>query len=231
MLFSSADVVNQINSNFEPVWESVHPVPIVSIDFGNGRKITRTLNGNIATYLCTSEGKVLDVIPGLNTPTAFLERLSQFQLLHRYVLSQFGAAAAERLMNYHKQQALALKEERGPDRLIIATDTGKLSVERSIKLVPASKAQAAAITHDKRPKTEFEESVLWNALVEDTKLNETVRREQIHRKIAEIGAVKPQQMVKWLYQDVLHVDLDDPYLGLGEMLFKDYPFANEEARR
>lgn len=235
MLFSSADVVKQINGGFEPAWESVHEVPTVSINFGNGRTITRTLNGNIATYLCTSEGNVLDVIPGLYVPNAYLECLGQFQLLHRLVLSQFGAAAVERLTAYHKQLALALKEGRPPDVLVQTSDTGKSSVERTIKLMPVSKAakaaRDAALADSKQATSEFEEVALWNALVDDTKLNETIRREQIHRKIAEVGSVKPAQLVKWLYKDVLHVDLDDPYLGLGEMLFKNYPFAKEDAQR
>jgi hypothetical protein len=49
--------------------------------------------------------------------------------------------------------------------------------------------------------------------------------------LAEVGMIKPDAIVKWLYKDVLHADLDDPYLGLGDVLFKNYPFAEEDARR
>jgi len=42
--------------------------------------------------------------------------------------------------------------------------------------------------------------------------------------LAHPGA-KPADVTKQLYREVLHADIDDPYLGLGETLFKDYPFT------
>ena len=48
-------------------------MPTVEIDFGNGRKLKRTVNGNIATYVCSPDGRVLDIIPGLNSPEAYLD--------------------------------------------------------------------------------------------------------------------------------------------------------------
>ena len=83
MLFSSADVAKQINDMFEPAWETVRPVPTVTIDFGNGEKITRTLHGNIATYVCTREGTVLDVLPGIYEPKAYTHRLVGIATLHQ----------------------------------------------------------------------------------------------------------------------------------------------------
>ena len=68
MLFSSNEVADYINAEFEPVWESVRPVPIVTIDFGNGHTVRRTLHGNIATYICGSDGSVYDVLPGISPP-------------------------------------------------------------------------------------------------------------------------------------------------------------------
>ena len=66
----------------------------------------------------------------------------------------------------------------------------------------------------------------WKLLAEDTRLNESIRRRQIHEKLWQAGLVPPEKVVKWLYRDVLHADLDDPYLGLGTMLFADYPFKD-----
>ena len=60
MLFSDESVASFVNANFEPAWESVRPVPLVHIDFGNGQVLTRTLHGNILTSVCTAEGLVLD---------------------------------------------------------------------------------------------------------------------------------------------------------------------------
>jgi len=59
----------------------------------------------------------------------------------------------------------------------------------------------------------------WNLLTEDTRHNEAVRRLQIHGKLLEATGVRPEQLTRWLYKEVLHADLDDPYLGLGKTLF------------
>ena len=79
------------------------------------------------------------------------------------------------------------------------------------------------------PPLSSSELATWNALAQDTRLNETTRRAQIHDLLARAGLVRPEQVVKPLYKDVLHADLDDPYLGLGSTLFGSYPFATEEA--
>ena len=63
MLFSQASVADFVHGAFEPVWESVRPVPIVRIDFGNGNVLTRTLHGNILTSICTPDGFVVDALP------------------------------------------------------------------------------------------------------------------------------------------------------------------------
>ena len=41
----------------------------------------------------------------------------------------------------------------------------------------------------------------------------------------------PDKLTKWLYREVLHADLDDPYLGLGKALFENYPMFNKSRRK
>jgi hypothetical protein len=62
----------------------------------------------------------------------------------------------------------------------------------------------------------------------DTEANERVRRKAVHAKLATVECVKPDDIKKWLYKDVLHADLDDPLLGLGPVLSANYPFTEEE---
>ncbi len=254
MLFSNSEMAKYINDHFEPVWETVRPVPMLTIDFGNGKTITRTLHGNIATYLCNKDGRVLDIIPGIYTPEGYRERLDQFQLLARYIeFPRFGSTspqgpnalpvgprpavavkADDILRDYHRRQAELLKAHQAPDVFVMRLDRGKADIENPIKMMAAIDAAKLPKATDKsrpaKPATKAEEIARWDVLAEDTKLNETIRREMIHRKLTEAGAVTPDQIVKWLYKDVLHADLDDPYLGLGEALFKNYPFAEEEAK-
>jgi hypothetical protein len=74
-----------------------------------------------------------------------------------------------------------------------------------------------------------EDLAQWKLLAEDTKINESKRRAAIHRHLVRSGLVKPNQLTKWLYREVLNTDLDDPYLGLGKVLFENYPFRREES--
>jgi hypothetical protein len=234
VLFSSTEVAKFINDNFEAAWESVRPVPIVTIDFGNGTKMTRTLHGNIATYVCKDDGQVLDVLPGIYEPVEYRKQLDQFRLLWRYAYpSTFGGPTlADRVKDYHNRQAAALKANKPPEVLVMNGGFSKGRIENPVKLMVAGAQPAASAQAPELPKTSTaaEQIAGWKVLAEDTQLNESVRRLQIHEKMVETGLVTPDKLVKWLYKDVLHVDLDDPYLGLGETLFANYPFKEEDAR-
>ncbi|TMQ34866.1 MAG: hypothetical protein E6K70_05355 [Planctomycetota bacterium] len=240
MLFSNEQVAAFISANFEPVWQTVRPVPLVHIDFGNGIQVTRTLHGNIATSVCTADGLVLDILPGIYEPRTYLDRLQQFRLLENYARQarQQGNLDAV-LQAYHQKQAEALGKKQNPDRFVNVAPISKARIERGIKamLMPAAQkngptagigpgatgaAQALSFSSP-------QELAAWKALAQDTEVNETTRRTQIHELLAKAGLVRPDKILKPLYKDVLHADLDDPYLGLGSVLFAGYPFAGEEA--
>jgi hypothetical protein len=74
-LYSNKDVSEFMRTNFVLHWKSVRPVPKVTIDFGDGRKLERTLTGNSAHYVLASDGTPLDVLPGLYSPLAFRQWL------------------------------------------------------------------------------------------------------------------------------------------------------------
>jgi hypothetical protein len=236
VLFSRDDVALYVNRNFEPVWESVRPVPLVRVDFGNGTVLTRTLHGNIATYACTADGQVLDILPGIYTPAAYLQGLQQLRLLANYVDQQGKPSREARLRDYHKGQADALKKKEMPARFINFADMMKGRIEGGIKaiLLPGGKGIGAARAASARSKVEEptveskEDLASWKALTEDTQQNETERRRQIHEMLTSTGPVKPTAVTRRLYKDVLHADLDDPYLGLGSVLFANYAFAKED---
>jgi hypothetical protein len=238
VLFSKPEVATFINRNFEPVWESVRAVPMVRIDFGNGTVVTRTLHGNIASYVCAADGQVLDVLPGIYAPAAYVERLYQLRLLANYVDQQGQAKRAERLKAYHEGQRQALAKKQPPPVFFNRADMSKMLIEGGIKavLLPGGKTPvrgkplpaAAAELPKFRSKQELAD---WQLLVKDTEQNETLRRMQIHKMLASSDSVKPAAITKRLYKEVLHADLDDPYLGLGPVLFANYAFAKEDRGR
>src|SRR5207342_2855111 len=74
-LYSNKEISDYLRDNFVLHWQSVRPVPKVTIDFGDGRKLERTLTGNSAHYVLASDGTPLDVLPGLYSPLAFRQWL------------------------------------------------------------------------------------------------------------------------------------------------------------
>jgi hypothetical protein len=230
VLFSNEQVANFVNKYFEPVWESVRPVPILKLDFGNGNVITRTLHGNIATYVCTADGEALDILPGIYTPTAYLEQLQQFRLLANYIDQEGKDKRAERAKQYHEKLLAALKKDVAPPKFINMADRSKAAIEGGIKAVLVDgKTTPTATAKGSGPAVDDKDDLAaWQALKEDTELNETVRRLQIHEMLAAEPLIAPEKVTKRLYKDVLHSDLDDPYLGLGKLLFEGYVFDKEE---
>ena len=71
-LYSNPEVADYLRENFVLHWKTVRPIPVITIDFGDGRKIERTITGNSAHYILDKNGRAVDAIPGLYGPKAFL---------------------------------------------------------------------------------------------------------------------------------------------------------------
>ena len=132
VLFSREDVAAVINRNFEAAWEMVRPVPIIRIDFGNGREVTRTLHGNIATYVCAADGQVLDILAGIYTPAVYMAQLQQFRLLANYAGQEGKEKRETRLRDYHRSQAEALKVNETPAQFVNMPAITKRAIERNL---------------------------------------------------------------------------------------------------
>ena len=79
ILYSNAEVSKMLRERFILHWQSERPAPRVTIDFGDGRKLERTLTGNSIHYVLDSDGRVIDALPGLYGPAAFMRSLSQME--------------------------------------------------------------------------------------------------------------------------------------------------------
>ena len=64
-LYANESISKYLRDNYVLHWQSVRPVPKVTIDFGDGRVLNRTITGNSAHYLLTEDGKTIDCLPGL----------------------------------------------------------------------------------------------------------------------------------------------------------------------
>lgn len=102
VLYSNAEVSNRLRENFILHWESVRPAPRVTIDFGDGRKLERTLTGNSIHYILDTEGQPVDALPGLYGPQAFLRLLGQSESLFATLTKETKAQSEARLRAHHR---------------------------------------------------------------------------------------------------------------------------------
>ncbi len=75
LLYANNDLSNYLRENYVVHWKSVRPAPRITIDFGDGRKIERTVTGNSIHYVLDENGAIIDALPGLYAPNAFLGNL------------------------------------------------------------------------------------------------------------------------------------------------------------
>lgn len=77
VLYANLEVANFLRDHFILHWHSVRPAPKITVDFGDGRRLARTITGNSIHYVLTPNGEPFDALPGLYTPPAFLEELGK----------------------------------------------------------------------------------------------------------------------------------------------------------
>lgn len=81
VLYSNTEIASVLRDRFVLHWETVRPAPIITIDFGDGRKLERTITGNSIHYVLDSSGQLLEALPGLYGPRAFLRQLADAETL------------------------------------------------------------------------------------------------------------------------------------------------------
>ena len=103
-LYSNEEIAKTLRERFVLHWRSVRPVPKVTIDFGDGRKLERTLTGNSIHYVLMPDGQVVDAIPGLYGPKAFLKQITRGEALVRLLADASAERRNSMLADFHKQQ-------------------------------------------------------------------------------------------------------------------------------
>ncbi|HEY0193294.1 MAG TPA: hypothetical protein VGC42_19385 [Kofleriaceae bacterium] len=103
VLYANTEVSALLRDQFILYWSSERDVPVVTIDFGGGRKIVRTTTGNSAHYVLDADGRVLDVLPGLYAPEVFRHELGKSLALAREVAHLDEAGRQRALRAYHRE--------------------------------------------------------------------------------------------------------------------------------
>jgi hypothetical protein len=114
-LYANDQISQALRQNYVLHWKSVRPVPKVTIDFGDGRKLERTLTGNSIHYILTPEGEVVEALPGLYGPQAFLQKINAGASLARRVAVMSPTERIETLAAYHRERLASLDEALASD--------------------------------------------------------------------------------------------------------------------
>jgi hypothetical protein len=101
-LYANAEISAALRSGYVLHWKSVRPVPKVTIDFGDGRKLERTLTGNSIHYILTPAGEVVDALPGLYGPKAFLQKITDGGELAKKLANLPAEERNATLAKYHR---------------------------------------------------------------------------------------------------------------------------------
>ncbi|HSE17782.1 MAG TPA: hypothetical protein VLB46_12075 [Pyrinomonadaceae bacterium] len=104
VLYPNAEVSAVLHDRFVLHWQSVRPVPTVTIDFGDGRKLERTLTGNSIHYILDSDARPLDALPGLYGPRAFVRGLLDGERLFKLLAGVNDMQRNLTLMMYYGDQ-------------------------------------------------------------------------------------------------------------------------------
>ena len=179
----------------------------MTVDFGDGRVISRSMHGNVCSFICLADKTVVDVLPGI-----------------------YGPRTYENAIEVIRKQALSLKEERKEDRADrlkkfhdgeskrILDEMNKMSLRRILGEypMPASALEEPEVAA-------LGEPAFCKGIIEDNAIAETTRRLITHEMLIKQGISDPATLSKGIYKHCLELDLDDPYLGLGPSLISNYP--------
>ncbi len=108
-LYSHPEIAQLLRDNYILHWQSVRPVPKITIDFGDGRKVQQTITGNSIHYILDKDGQPIDALPGLYAPQAFKRHLTQGA---EFITKYHQLATAKRreaIEQYHQTQLTSLQ--------------------------------------------------------------------------------------------------------------------------
>ena len=144
-LYANQEIGDYLRQHFVLHWQSVRPVPKVTIDFGDGRKLERTITGNSAHYVLTASGKPLDALPGLYSPQEFLAWLQRVVELHAEYVARPNVVAIESIVRrYHQDRLREIQADWRNDIRQVAPEL----LSRSYGREPKSEAAVETLAGD-----------------------------------------------------------------------------------
>ncbi len=178
-LYSNAEVSQYLREHFILYWKSVRPVPRITIDMGDGRKIERTITGNSIHYILDCHGRPVDALPGLYGPKAFLTALARAHD-EAIVYAKFSNyAAVDALRTYHSKCLVALATEWKADLAAVGVNTRRQVVQ------PRAAAPTAVAAGNLSTSKSGAERPMLATLLPEEKQNRDLVDDAVWEKIAQ----------------------------------------------
>jgi hypothetical protein len=244
VLLSDATTAEWLKNNFVLSWEKVREPAKVTIDFGNGKKLDRTLAGNTAFYLALPDGTVVDVFPGVYSPMDFQRELTASLELYNEALAAPVAQRDDVIRAAHEKalgmivkgevmrvsmakafiESPVLKALGLSARMSSASSKSTVGFEGfAARLEDVSKLSASSQTMRDRllgnPSLSEEERQARIVAI-DSQTNVRAVRPVVHLMFRDAvkGLAQPSDLTRTVFGKIHHIDIDDPYLGLGDNL-------------
>lgn len=112
LLYSNESVAKELRENYILHWQSVRPAPRMTIDFGDGRRIERTITGNSIHYILDWQGQLFDALPGLYSPAAFLKNLRDASSVGRRLNKMTPESTAKLMFDYRQKTFDRIRNDR-----------------------------------------------------------------------------------------------------------------------
>ena len=192
LLYPEARINRVLRERFVLHWESVRPVPRVTIDFGNGKKLERTLTGNSAHVVLDMYGRPVDALPGLFSADVFLELLVR--------AAAFGTADRGRLARMHADALEPMPPPPVPPSARVSR-----SLEASMLAMTKHMVEGPTLRGVTPPGSTVDADTNTNRALHD-RVHEAFARRSVGPNI--------QSFVEWIYRELFLMPPEDPALGL-----------------
>ena len=110
-LYSNTAVQKALSEGFVLHWSSERAVPQITVDYGDGRVVKRTITGNSIHYVLDAKGRPVDGIPGLYGPGAFVKAIARVHELARSTGKLDDGSYRKVVTAYHEGESKRLLTE------------------------------------------------------------------------------------------------------------------------
>jgi hypothetical protein len=182
VLYPDAEVSAMLRDRFILHWQSVRPAPVITVDFGDGRKIERTVTGNSIHYVLDSEGRLIEALPGLYGPKAFLRGLTAVEVLAQSLKGKDQENYRHVLYDYYHKRMNEISASWMKDTTRIGG-----TLPRGFRLVEGNNGEAIAIMPLAMTKA-FSENSLLRAMTAGAEELGHITDGEAWKKIAQLHA-------------------------------------------